>query len=487
MERSSDHTVRHGSSWGIRTGLCVLVCVVAGVGVYLLGLGKAHEPASYTATATICQDLDRADGPGAGTPQELPKVDAAAVQRQIVSGAALRRALDHLLPQPGGVTDGGGSPAGSEAIERVRDGLQVAVTESSTADQLEIAITYTGGDPERVVGLVNNLAEQYAEDHHSTLEAAVRQAYRQAHSELETARRELHAARSHLEWSLQRHFRENQARAEPSATPVPGPPSADEPAATPTMMDNPEWVELDRRREELARRRSDLLVDRTPAHPQVRDIDLQIVRLKQHLAGIPRKIPNTDSDSPAVVRPPTDDAAIQSAPGQRPSASLGRVLPSQTAEERTEAAQEFVALKQTFDQAQQTHDRLAEREREAWQRRLEIPRLRVQLARGCKRSRSTRGSAGLLLAALFSGLVVAAGAGMLFAGLSGDGPYHTLAQAHRKLPVPVVGTVWAINPSQAEATRRRSPLVGETALVVYGLILIAIWLAILFAYITYTL
>jgi len=469
----------------MRTGLCVLVYVVAGVSVYLLGLGKTHEPARYTATAKICQESVRQAEPGVGSPTELPAVDADAVEGQIVSAANLRRALAHLDARPGRVADGDHPAAASEAIEQVREDLRVDVSESSTADHVEISITYAGRDPERVVGLVNSLAEQYADDYHSMLEGAVRQGYRKVHNELETARQELRAARSHLEWFLERHFREHRARAEQSAATVPEPPSADEPVAEPATIDNPEWVELDRRRRELAQHRSELLVHRTPAHPEVRDVELQIARLKQHLAGIPRKIPAPKSDSPTVVHPSAGDPATPLA--QRPSVSLGRVLPSEALEEHEEAAQEFLALKQAYDQARQSHDRLAEKEREAWQRRLQTPKLRVQLARGCEMSEPRRGSARLPLVALASGLVLAAGAGMVFVGVGGDQPYHTVAQARRKLPVPVVGTVWAISASQAEAGRRRSPLIGGAALVVYGLILIATCIAILFTYITYTL
>ena len=57
------------------------------------------------------------------------------------------------------------------------------------------------------------------------------------------------------------------------------------------MVDNPEWVELDRQLGELQRRHDDLLKDRTPLHPAVQDLALRIEELQRQMANMPRQIP----------------------------------------------------------------------------------------------------------------------------------------------------------------------------------------------------
>ena len=58
----------------------------------------------------------------------------------------------------------------------------------------------------------------------------------------------------------------------------------------PPMIDNPQWLESQRKLAQLQRRREQLLVDRTPLHPAVKEIDGRIADAEEQLAAIPRQI-----------------------------------------------------------------------------------------------------------------------------------------------------------------------------------------------------
>lgn len=481
----SRHGTRYGSSWGRRAGLRVLVCAVTAGAVYLAGLNKAGRSERYSATATIHQQLPGCDAPSTDGPAATPAPDAIDISKQIVSEENLRRVLDELIPQPNGATRGHVSAETSETIEQVRQNLRAGLAKSSAGDQLQISIGYTGEDPDRVVRLVNGLAEQYAGDRRRSLEATARQSYHHARQAAETARQQFLAAGSRLEEFLQRHFQEHQSPAAAMSTLRPPPAPSAEPGLP--MIDNPHWVELDHQREELARHRAELLVERTPLHPEVRDVELRIAQLEQRLEGMPRQIPNRQSHRPDPSRPPLDGPKTEPPPVDSPSASTYPVLPGPTPQEQTEAAQSFLVLKQQADQAQQEYQRLAQVERQAWQRQLQVPNIQVLPAQRCEVSRRSGHSARLILAALASGLALAIGAGMISTGLGGDRPYNTLAEAQAGLPLAIVGAVPAADHAEGSDSTHPRRDGGGPATVISGVIVIAICITILLVYMTYSL
>ena len=62
--------------------------------------------------------------------------------------------------------------------------------------------------------------------------------------------------------------------------------AAEQSEKTPPMIDNPQWLDLDRQRAALQRRHDDLLVDRTVLHPAVQDVAVRIEELQRRVEGL---------------------------------------------------------------------------------------------------------------------------------------------------------------------------------------------------------
>ena len=78
-------------------------------------------------------------------------------------------------------------------------------------------------------------------------------------------------------------------------------------APTPSLVDNPAWLDLQRQLADLQQRRARLLVDRTPIHPEVQQTEIRIADLQRQLEATERLFPAAASAriAPALLRPRT--------------------------------------------------------------------------------------------------------------------------------------------------------------------------------------
>ena len=477
----SNHAVQSGSWCGVRTKLCVLAFLATGAAVYLMAAEKIGRSDGDT-TATIYHRFAPSGGPAAGDAAMLPRPDPVRIEQQIVSDASLRRALGSLAPAGNGRAGDVASAGPAESPGQVRGTLRVVAVETSSPDQLRISISSTDPDRDRAVRLVNNLAGQYAQQRRAALEATLSRSYFEARNAAELAHREFLEATGQLEAFLAGHFEKSPGETEPEAGgPVATtPPAAGPAAANPSrIIDNPEWVELDRQLADLQRQRAQLLVERMQAHPEVQDIDVRIARLQEHLASVPMQIVEEPGEGREDLPPAAGEAARQPPLAQDPSTMPAQGDPADRPREHAEAARQFWAKKGARDRAEQTWDRLALEERRAWEEQRKVPQIDVQLAEAGEISESADPRPRVLLAALIAGLAMATGVGMLWSGFAGDSPLATLAQAQAALPVPIVGAIAATGPSAADAAGLQSRHLGGRAMILYGTLLIAICFAIL--------
>ena len=213
------------------------------------------------------------------------------------------------------------------------------------------------------------------------------------------------------------------------------------------MTDNPEWLDLDKQRADLERSRARLLLDRTPLHPEVQEVDAQLADLQQQLSRIPRQIPAEPAE-PANQAGGGENALPRGAPVSQAPVPMPP-SPEPWVEEpkpqwHADAAKGFAARSEALKRAEQRAEQLAQKERQAWQRQLATPPIDLGLARRAEVVEPSGRRLRLLLTALIAGVTVAAGAGMLSTGLgSGDLPFATPSEAQAMLPVPVVGVISA--------------------------------------------
>jgi hypothetical protein len=117
------------------------------------------------------------------------------------------------------------------------------------------------------------------------------------------------------------------------------------------MIDNPLWLDLRRQVSDLERRRDQLLEDRTPLHPAVREIEGHLADVKEQLSAAPRQIPDdrvetaATANAPAIAVPPIVDLAAKE--NQRKLDALAATLEkSRLACEKAERAEKEAAQEQ---------------------------------------------------------------------------------------------------------------------------------------------
>jgi hypothetical protein len=98
------------------------------------------------------------------------------------------------------------------------------------------------------------------------------------------------------------------------------------------MIDNPAWIDLQRQVADLEGRRDQLLVDRTPEHPAVQEIEGRLAEVKEQLAATPRQIPDSRANNlVAAETPGASSAAADDLATKEQNQKLGKKLGELTA------------------------------------------------------------------------------------------------------------------------------------------------------------
>jgi hypothetical protein len=166
--------------------------------------------------------------------------------------------------------------------------------------------TTTDVNPAQAKAHAGILAERYAADRVAEWRRGKESSYQKSHDFAEKARQECDKNAASLT-SFE------QQRREGPSLPVASP----KPIAPPPMIDNPAWLDLQRQVADLEGRRDQLLIDRTPQHPAVQEIEGSLAQVKQQLAATARQILDTrvknpaTADAAAIASPPVDDLAAK--------------------------------------------------------------------------------------------------------------------------------------------------------------------------------
>jgi hypothetical protein len=459
---SVTHIIRPSTRRGLRLGLCLVVFLASGAGVYIVGYHRTEGTERYTARAGASYKSPGDQGVADASVVSPHKLE---VQRQILSDESLYQALNRAGTELGDPR----SPQVSGAIAKARGQLQIDV--QGTAQQPEIAIACTGDDATETIHLVNQLAKQYATAEHGRLERIASRRHQQSQQTAEQSQQELAGAVARLDRALKQQASTQQ----PSGESRPPLPPETEPAK-PLMVDNPLWLQLNRELTALERRQAELLVDRTPLHPEVQAVVTQIAELREKQTHVPRQIPDPSGRVAAAMPPQSMSIEVQEA------GSLGHVVT-----EKPEAVRELATLRAAVDQAQRKATRLAELERQASAQKLAVPLIDVQLAQQCQVSREPLGvSLPLLLTALSAGLAMAIGVGMVLVSLPRRHPVQTVAELQSLVPVPIIGTISLAEPSRPQRSSRSLVSLVRALTFTYGMTLISVCLLILFMAFTQT-
>jgi hypothetical protein len=163
--------------------------------------------------------------------------------------------------------------------------------EGGKGRQVRVPFVSTNSARQRAEETANRLADSYVHDRRAEWHRRADEHSRPAREAAEKARQEHAASTAKLE-----DFREKMAAAKRRQE-------------TPPMIDNPQWLELNRRRADLQQRRDNMLHDRTPLHPAVQDLALRIEDLRRQMDGVPKQIANKQASRVDRQEPGKDDAS----------------------------------------------------------------------------------------------------------------------------------------------------------------------------------
>jgi hypothetical protein len=411
---------------GSRTAICGLVFLVSGSIVYWTAARRTEAPKNYRATATIVQHA--AAGAHAADTIATFRPDSEAIRRQVLSDDGLRRIVACSRP--------GAAPALTAAqMESIRGQLRFA-SPADPAGSCLASISFTDGQPEQALRLVNEAARCYAGAHRAAVAAMIAKANDQAAEAVRESRKQWQQAEDQRSEFLRQPAPVESQTEPPKAAALP---------AKSHWVDNPQWTDLQRTHDDLVRRRQALLVTRTPLHPEVLVVNDLIAQSEAKLASLPRRLPVGDTD--ATTWPGATAGLPSSADaGTRRHGDVATVSPGGHAgiagNESAQRNQQRLALDAAVQQARARLDQALQTQRTSQGALAHVATIEVHPAERCEAVVAAPPAAWRFLPlALASGLALATAAGMFFTGLSVDPVLIDVAQLQASLSSPLLGPV----------------------------------------------
>jgi hypothetical protein len=377
--------------------------------------------------------------------------DPALLRMELTSKSNIRRALESVETTTPPTVAGDGMVA---LVEKVGQNLQVATQSTPGKNEVRVAIVCTSEDAS-ATAVVNGLARHYADQCRTKLQADAHQALAAARAAHQRARQQALAAQGAVDDYLRGGLRQAVPAGDDS------PPSDGAPRQIPAAVGsppdleasprsigagrelrltiNPEWSRLHDELQSLRSRRTQLLAVRTPAHPEIQDLETRIAQTEERLAATRRQIVDRPADLPVVV-----NGALPSQPA-RPIAAVnedraGAQRSGEMAGENAKASAEYRTLNEALARANADVERLAAAERQTRQEQEQLPLIEVFEAQVAPATSSRLAALRQpLRASLAAGLAMAIGVGLMLRGIPRARTFATAAQLHNTLSLPVVG------------------------------------------------
>ena len=337
------------------------------------------------------------------------------------------------------------------------------------SEEARIPMRHTDANAQRAAEYANSLADRYVRDRRAEWTHQNEGPYLLAREAADKAQRE-HAQNTARLETFRRQLAEAAEAAEAAAKArLAARPQR--PQLSP-MIDNPQWLALDRQLSELQQRHDDMLVSRTPLHPAVQDLGTRIAGVKYQLASTPRQIPR-DRQIPQGYGDATEpsEAALSA---NNAMASGG--ADAQTTQLVARADQEKLeSLTIVAEKSSQTCDDAQSAVKRALQEQEGGPQFTIEYAQVVENPPQVDyGWRRLMWATLLTSVLTAFGVGSLSLGATIEPPVASIAQVQADTGVALVGTIPANDPvPDPIAISRRQSLLRHV-FVTIGLILIAV-------------
>jgi hypothetical protein len=429
-ELSSSTVPRRGGSLAI----CLFVLIVTAGAVYVRqwrNAGPLRESSEPLSATVVVRWPAEYRATSAARPIVAP--DPVLLRAELTSAANVRRALEGSPALPTPAVAGDGMAA---LVEEFRVKLQVAAQSTPGNNEVRVAIA-CAADGSHAAAVVNGLAQHYADQCHVKLQTDAQQVLDAARAAHRRARQQMVAAKAAVDDYLAIAARQ-RATADAAAPPIEGPANqASAPGRELRLTANPEWTRLNEQVQSLRARRTELLAVRTPAHPEIQDLDSRIAQAEQRLANTRRQIVDQPADLPVVI-----NGSTHSPLRQRNALADNAPPPPKRPAENPEATEAYRKLNDALVQANAAEEQAAAAETQARHEQEQLPLIEV-FAANVVAATAPQFHAWLqpLQLSLAAGLAMAFGTGLLLRGMPRARTFATASQIHSALSLPVVGVL----------------------------------------------
>ena len=431
---STPHLHQSGDRTYLRGIAFLLLFSGTAAATYYMEKRFLREEATFTATAVVSWSAANS-GQRQSTPQTNAFcLDSAGVEEEIRSVPVIATALDHLAEPHDGLPDPMAIEDRAAKVNQIRKKLQVLVFEMPPGE-FRVIISYADSTAERAMRLVNGLAQQFVGQRRTKSEQVARKrwsatdkAMAQAWDRFARNRQMLAQAETQLSSALaeyvplhragvaamERHRRDLTTWVSEFESP---PASVERtiPDVQRSTCDDPSRVALQGELRALENRLSELLLTRTASHPDVQEVQAQVIAARERLKAI------------VQLAPP-----IPPLPVQRPVAVKRPPPPPSTDMRAEEALARVLAEKRSLDEAAEELGRIAPPQ--AWNANefFPIPRLDCRLAEEAQSQAGEHPELVWLITAAVA-LTVTGGIGTITTGVSrrAPGPQQNPASIRR--------------------------------------------------------
>ena len=306
----------------------------------------------------------------------------------------------------------------AQAKTEIRENLHIEA--QRFGQETVVAISLSSLPAETRVPMVNVVASAYSQACRAQWKLHLEQAYSAAEEKVRQTERQAFEAQTRFELLRDRRL-QALASARPAA-PLP-----------PATIENPRWTEICQRLADLEKRKTNLLVERTPLHPSVLEIETRIADVRREMAAI----------TPTLAQAlPADHDPRAGAPVS--ASALPTAAP---------AATEVQAVQQAAQQLKQDLQEAQGAERAALTARGEELRIDLLAAEPLPPPPvpPRANTATILGKALVTATTSIVGLGMISLGASLEPALSSIAELQALLPVPVVGVIPATHPRRRGA------------------------------------
>ena len=429
-ELSSSTVPRRGGSLAI----CLFVLIVTAGAVYVRqwrAAGPLRESSEPVSATVVVRWPAEYRATSAARPIVAP--DPALLRQELTSAANIRRVLEG---SPATSTPAVARDGMAALVEEFRPKLQVAAQSTPGNNEVRVAIA-CAADDSHAAAVVNGLAQHYADQCHAKLQTDARQLLDSAIAAHRRARQQALAAKTAVDDYLAVAARK-RAAADDAVPPSEGAANqAPAPGRELRLNANPEWTRLNEQLQSLRSRRTELLGIRTPAHPEIQDLDSRIAQAEERLANTRRQIVAQPADLPVVI-----NGSMHSPLRQRSALADNAPPPPKRTAENPQATEAYRKLNDALAQANAAVEQAAAAESQARHEQEQLPLIEVFTANVAAAS-APQFHAWLqpLRLSLAAGLAMAFGTGLLLRGMPRARTFATANQIHAALSLPVVGVL----------------------------------------------